>query len=315
MEELVQAFLPATVVPVDMNDSERIEKELRTAEVAVLNGDLDLRYVHAPYMKWIHCDHSGLNNSALPEVFEKGIIVTGSAGRSFPVLAEHALYFALSLTYNAPVLHEAKKTHLWDSVCGYKDRRGMFSKTMGIIGMGHTGIELAKRAKAFGMSVLGYSRSATQRYEYLDTYYSADAGDSVDDLIMKSDYIVLTCRLSDETYHLIGSREFSMMKNSAYLINIARGPVVDETALQEALIRHEIAGAGSDVFEEEPLPSESPLWDIPNMLITPHCTPEVPDLQASSLEIIKENIYRYRKGMPLLNALKERDVYYHASRS
>ena len=188
-------------------------------------------------------------------------------------------------------------------------RSGLYSKTMGIIGMGFTGKEVAKRAKVFGMTVLGYDRSCEGLPEGVDQMFCADSGDCADELLRRSDVVVLSVRLSDETYHLIDSRAFDLMKNTALLINMARGSVVDEAALAEALRKGRIAGAGCDTFEYEPLSADSPLWDLPNMVITPHCTPEMPDLRAQCLEIICDNIRRYRNGEPMRNQLDFRDVY------
>jgi phosphoglycerate dehydrogenase-like enzyme len=309
IDKLREAFAPAKLVQVDKNDAGGIARLLDQADVAILAGDLDDRYIAAPRIKWIHCDHSGLNNSARPGVFGRGIIVTGSAGRSAPVLAEHALFLILSLIYDGHGLHDAQKAHRWRGIPGYMDRRGMFSKTMGIIGLGYTGQELARRARLFGMRVLGYRRSVTQPPDGVDVLYCLDRGDTIEPLLRESDIVVLSARLSDETWHMIGARELAMMKRSAFLINMARGAVVDEESLVTALHAGTIAGAGSDVFETEPLPPESGLWDAPNMVITPHCTPEVPDLWAQGLNIICENIRRYRAGEPMLNQLVPRDVY------
>ncbi len=309
IEKLRSAFAPAKLLQLDKDDAAGIAHALRDADVAVLGGDLDDRYVGASKLKWVHCDHSGLNNSARPGVFARGLIVTGSAGRSAPVLAEHALFLMLSLIYDSHGLHDAQKAHRWRGIPGYTDRRGMFSKTMGIIGLGYTGAELAKRARLFGMRVLGYRRSVTAPPEGVDVLYCLDRGETIDALLRESDIVVLSARLSDETWHMIGRRELGLMKRSALLINMARGPVVDEEALGAALRAGTIAGAGSDVFETEPLPAESGLWDAPNMIITPHCTPEVPDLWAQGLNIICENIRRYRAGEPMLNMLVPRDVY------
>lgn len=110
---------------------------------------------------------------------------------------------------------------------------------------------------------------------------------------------------------MINADSFSLMKNTAYLINMARGAVVDEDALATALKNGDIAGAGSDVFVTEPLQADSPLWDLPNMVITPHCTPEMPDMPGNCVEIICNNIRLYREGKPLINAVDSRDVYTH----
>ncbi|MFH5183901.1 D-2-hydroxyacid dehydrogenase [Paenibacillus sp. TAB 01] len=310
LEKLKNAFGPeVNFIHLNKDDSAGIAEALKVADVAILQSDLDDRYIAAPKLRWIHCDHSGLNKSARPGVFEKGLHVTGSAGRSGPVLAEHILFLTLSLVYDAHGLHDAQKAHRWRGIPGYEDRRGLYGKTMGIIGMGFTGTELAIRAKALGMRVLGYRRSITGLPEGVDQLYCADRGETIDELLRESDVVVLSVRLSDETYHMIGERQLQLMKNTAYLINMARGPVVDEKALVHALHNGLIAGAGSDTFEQEPLPADSPLWDAPNMVITPHCTPEMPDLVARSLDIICENINRYRAGLPLVNELKANDVY------
>ena len=124
-----------------------------------------------------------------------------------------------------------------------------------------------------------------------------------------SDFVVLATPLSDATHHLIGARELALMKSTAVLVNMARGGVVDETALIETMRAGGIAGAGLDVFAQEPLPADSPLWDLPNVAITPHTTPQVPDRTGRSLEMIVENVQRFRAGEPLLNLLTPADIY------
>jgi phosphoglycerate dehydrogenase-like enzyme len=180
---------------------------------------------------------------------------------------------------------------------------------MGIVGLGHTGKELAVRAKAFGMRVLAYRRRATALPAGVDQLYSADAGGSLDQVLDESDFVVLALGLSDATHHLIGARELDRIGPAGYLINMARGAIVDEAALVDALQQGRIAGAASDAFAVEPLPADSPLWDAPRLLITPHVTPAVPDRTARSLDIICENIRRFSAGEPLQNRLTPEDLY------
>lgn len=305
---LAEAFTPASLIRLRSDDDDGIRQALEHADVAVLAGDLDERFIQAPLLRWVHCDHAGLNGCAWPELFERGLLVTSSAGRSSPALAEHAIFFMLALAYQYPRLLEAQRAHQW-GVPGQNELRGLFGRTVGIVGLGHTGSELALRVKAMGMRVLGYRRSAASPPPGVDRLYCAEDGDTLDELLADSDFVVLAVPLNNATHHLIGRRELSLMKRSAYLVNMARGAVIDEAALTEALYEGRIGGAGLDTFTQEPLPADSPLWDAPNTLITPHSTPQVPDRTGRSIDIISENIRRYRAGEPLLNQLRPNDVY------
>ncbi|MGC9542089.1 D-2-hydroxyacid dehydrogenase [Streptomyces sp. UG1] len=309
LDRLREAFAPAEMVTVSYRDNEGIAAALQEVDVAVTLGDLDDRHLAAPHLKWVHCDHAGLTRSALPEVFDKGLIVTGSAGRSAAALAQHVFFFALSLTFDSYGLHDAQRRHVWGGLENYHDRLSLWGRTMGIIGLGHTGTEVARLAEAFGMRVIAYRRQDTPAPGPVERLYSAERGDTVAPLLRESDVVVVAAHLSDETYHLIGPRELRMMKPSAYLINIARGALVDEPALVAALEDGVIAGAASDVFETEPLPPNAPVWDAPNMLITPHVTPRLPDRTQRSIDIITENARRYRAGEPLLNRLEPHHVF------
>ncbi|WP_011578887.1 MULTISPECIES: D-2-hydroxyacid dehydrogenase [Chelativorans] len=313
LERLKEIFAPAELIQISPDDDLGIERELRNVDVCVLKSDLDARFVAANQLKWIHCDHSGVNKSARPEVIaRKDLIVTSSAGRAAPALAAHTFFFVLALTYDVPALVEAKKKHEWRKIAGFSDRRGPYGKTLGVIGLGYTGKEVIALGRAFGMRVLGYGRGSEQaKIAGLDQYFDGGAGETIDTLLKESDFVVLSVRLTNETYRLIGSRELALMKPSAYLINMARGNVIDEAALVQALHDGTIAGAGLDVFEQEPLPPNAPIWDAPNTVITHHQTAEMPDLVARSLDIIAENARRYRAGEKLLNQIKAQDVYTH----
>jgi phosphoglycerate dehydrogenase-like enzyme len=308
-DKLVEAFGPGVeIVRAKHSDLPGVKEKIKDADVAILAGDISGEVLEAgKNLKWIHADHAWANNSAHPELFRRGIILSASAGRSAPVLAEHIFFLMLSLVYDARTLEQQQRDHNWNNL--YRDRRGLYTKTLGIIGLGHTGKALAARAKAFGMTVLAYSREASPLPEGVDKAFFRDKGDTLDDLLKTSDIVALTVRLSDETFHLIDDRAFSLMKPSAYLVNMSRGAVVDEAALYRALLNKTIAMAASDVFETEPLQKDSPLWDLPNFVITPHCTPEVPDLVLNGLNIICDNIRLYREGKNLRNQLDARDAY------
>jgi phosphoglycerate dehydrogenase-like enzyme len=311
-ERLLAAIRPAEVLAVDPNDTTAVDAALARADIAILAGDLDDRFVRAPKLRWVHCDHAGLNHSAKPEIFDRGLIVTGSAGRSGPALAEHVMMFALLLSSKYWIFADAQKRGEWLRTPEMQTLRPLSGRTLGIIGMGHTGIELVKRAKAFNMKVLGYRRQDLMPPPGVDRMYSADRGEGFDELLARSDILAIVVNLSDATRHLIGARELAQLPPGALLINLARGEVIDQDALVAALNSGHLAGAGIDVTTPEPLPAGHPLWSVPNLLITPHFTPVLPDRSTRSLDIIVENFRRYRAGEPMLNQLSAADVYSRA---
>ena len=190
---LREIFQDAQWYHVDPDDDQGIAAALEEVDVAVLAGDLDERFINAPKLRWVHCDHAGLNKSARPEVFERGLIVTSSAGRSGPALAEHVMFFALALTYRFPQFYEAQLNRQW-GIPGMENLSALYGKTMGILGLGNTGKELAIRAKAFHMRVLGYRRSAGEIPPGVDHMYCRERGDTIDELLRESDIIAIVFR-------------------------------------------------------------------------------------------------------------------------
>ena len=309
IEQIRTAFDPAEFIHCRSSDAAGIAAALDHVDVAVISGDLDDRYVAARNLKWVHCDHSGLTKSARPDVFAKGLIVTGAAGRSASALAQHGFYFALALTFDAPGLLADQAKHIWRGNPDYGKKVGLAGKTLGIVGLGNTGREMAALGKAFQMKVVAYTRSVQPKPADLDELLCAERGDQLDTLIDNSDVIMLATQLTDDTYHMFGAAEFKRMRKSALIINMARGPVIDEAALVSALKEGEIAGAGLDVFSQEPLPKDAAIWDAPNVIITPHQTPVQPDRTQRSIAMIITNVERYRAGQSLLNALSQRDIF------
>ena len=246
VEILRKAVAPASFTYCDPKDAATIARALETADVAIIAGDLDDRHVAAPNLKWVHCDHSGLTKSARPDVFAKGMIVTGSAGRSAAALAQHGFYFALALTFEVRKLLHNQAHHIWRGIPGFGDKQGLVGRTLGIVGFGHTGKAMAALGNAFGMTVIVYTRSQPESAENVDVLLVAEAGDSKDRLVEEADVVMLATQLTDATFHLFSTEEFARMKNSAVIINMARGPVIDEDALLVALRSGQIAGAGLD---------------------------------------------------------------------
>jgi phosphoglycerate dehydrogenase-like enzyme len=308
-QRLQEAIGSDRMLLVDTKDPSAVSAALAQAEIAILSGDLDDRHVRAPKLKWVHCDHAGLTKSARPEVFERGLEVTGSAGRSGPALAEHVMMFSLMLCSRYPDLYDAQKRHEWHRTPGMMDLRALYGRTIGILGMGHTGVALASRAKAFDMRVLGYRRRDLAPPPGVDRMYSADKGEGIDEILEQADILALVLNLSDATYRMIGREQLARMKTSAIIVNLSRGGVIDQDAMIEALKEGRLAGAGLDVTTPEPLPADHPLWNTPNVLITPHFTAALPDKVDRSVEVITENFRRYRAGEPLLNRMTQEDLW------
>jgi phosphoglycerate dehydrogenase-like enzyme len=300
---------PARFVRLDRQDHPALCTVLETAEIALVGSDINQPFITAPNLKWLHVNIAGMDGSARPELFDRGVIVTGAAGRSAPALAEHAMMFMLALNANLRDFETAQRKHQWGGVDGVQDLRALFGQTLGIVGTGATGTELALRAKAFGMTVLGYCRRVRQSPAGFDQVFSSDRGETLTPLLERSDFLVMAVNLSNATRRMIGREQFSQMKPGAIFINMARGGVVDEEALTDALYGGRLRGAGLDVFEVEPLPAESRLWDAPNTMISPHFSVVVQDRQDRTLRIIAENFKRYRAGEPMLNTFSTEDIY------
>lgn len=305
---LERVFAPAPVTFAARRARADIDRALAECDVAVTHGVPDQRYFEAPSMRWIHCDQSGLDRIARPEVVASDIIITSSAGRSAPVLAEHALFFMLALVYRFPAFHEAQRRRVW-GVHGQDELRGLFGRHLLVVGLGHTGRALVERARVLGMRVTAYTR--TPRHgPWPDVEVRArDAGDNLDDLLPDADIVALCASLNDGSFRMIGARQLALMKAGAFIVNVARAELVDEAAMAACLRDGRLGGVGTDVAYEEPLPPWRPFWRLPNLLITPHVTPQMPDRAMCSLDILEENVARYRRGEALANRLGPEDVF------
>lgn len=304
-EKLERALPEAKILYVAPGDTKALNAALPEAEVAVIMGKPDVRA--AQKLKWLHWDAAGLDAIAKPEFMNCGFAITGSAGRSAPALAEHVFFFMLNQAYHIRTVLGAQEAHRW-GYPGQQHMKALFSQTIGIVGMGNTGRAVAQRAKAFEMRVVAYDRTDIQNPN-VDVMLSEENGDNVDDLVRQSDFIVMCCALTNQTYHMLGEKQFEMMKPGTVVINIGRGQTIDEGAMLRALREGRIAGAGLDTFEKEPLGADSPVWDTPNLLATPHFTPACPDKLGRSLNIVLENIERYHSGRELINRLRPEDLF------
>ncbi|MCX7846218.1 MAG: phosphoglycerate dehydrogenase [Dictyoglomaceae bacterium] len=240
----------------------------------------------------------GVDNIDVEYATRKGILVINAPEGNTISAAEHTFALILSLSRKIPQAFYSLKSGKWDrkSFIGYE----LYGKILGLVGLGRIGSEVAKRARAFKMKVVAYDPYISmERAKELEV----ELLNNLDELLRISDYVSLHLPLNSETENLIGERELSLMKPSAYLINCARGKLVDEKALYNALKERKIAGCALDVFSKEPIEPDNPLLTLDNVVLTPHLGASTQEAQEKVALIVAEEIIRYFKGEPVLNAV------------
>ena len=308
IERIEKCIAPAKLITVHKTNYEMIGKALQYVDVAFLWNDIDERYINAPNLKWIQFAQAGLEKSLCSKVFEKNMKITSGAGCSIVTLSEHAMFFLLALSYNSIKLYNNQKNKIWEQSV-LASQKCLNGKTLGIIGYGNIGRKVAEVAKGFGMNIIAYNRSAVEKDSIFNRIYCAENKEVMDEVLEQSDYVLLSTNLTKETYHMIGKAEFKKMKNSTCIINVSRGSVIDEEAMIQALNESEIAGAALDTTEVEPLPSDSPLWEMDNVILTPHWSPLDELLEDKLIDVLEENVKRYKNNQTLINQLSERDIF------
>jgi len=249
-------------------------------EAVVTNRLTGEQLAAAERLEWVHALSAGVDHFDREALAERGVVLTNSAGVHAEPIAEQVLAFMLTFERG---LHEARANQergVWQRVEGGELR----GKTLGVVGVGSIGTRVAELGSALGMRVLGTKRDLDAVPDAVDGAYPAD---EYHELLGPSDYLVVACPLTDETRGLLGMDEFTQMGGDGVLINVARGEICDQEQLVSALQHRVIGGAALDVFETEPLPADSPLWDLPNVLITPHMagsTPRKPERWRALIE-------------------------------
>lgn len=284
-------------------DEEAVDQ---AADVEVLMGFFrPLVCAAAPKLRWIQSFSAGMDKFLFPEVIERDDVqVSNVAGLYAAQGAEHAWALLLALTRQLPEAIHNRERKIWK----LEQPIVLAGSTLGLIGLGGFGMEMAKRAQGYPMTILAVDAMRTDKPDEVDELKPATR-DNLHDLLRRSDVVMTACPLTPETYHLISSEELAIMKESAYLINVTRGGIVDEPALVEALNAGQIAGAGLDVVEKEPLAEESPLWDAPNLILTPHRAGASQHRQQSICEFFSQNLARYLSGETPLNIIDKQKGY------
>jgi len=288
-------------------DREDIVNHIGDAEAFVgwLNRD---DFLAGKKLQWIQSLSTGVDSFlSIPELRDGDVILTNARGTHGAPLAEHALAMILTFTRGMKAYINAQAHKHWDSTVRASGLIELTGSTMGIIGFGVVGQALAERAQAFGMRIL-----AVDRYPGLQPAYveSLDPVEGLERLLRESDYVVITLPYTPENDNLISTAEMALLKPTALLVGIARGGVIDEDALLEVLQDKRIAGAALDVVRKEPMPPDNPLWDLDNLLITPHAAGGSQIEGKRIRTIVVDNVRRYiEKEFPLRNTVNKKLGY------
>jgi D-2-hydroxyacid dehydrogenase (NADP+) len=263
-------------------------------------------------LRWVHSGAAGVGGSLFPEMLESAVLLTNSAGIYAEPMADQALSMMLYFTRALDGAVAGMRTREWrrEAIVGPEGGvTELGGAVVGIVGYGGIGCALGRRAKALGMRVWALRRSEPAAGERPEEVEWISGADGLDELLRGSDYVVLTVPETTETVGLIGERELALMRRSAVLINVARGRILDEEALAAALRGSRLRGAGLDVFREEPLPADSPLWELDNVLITPHIGGTSQRFWDRQTELMIRNIGNYLAGHALENLVDKRLGY------
>ena len=252
----------------------------------------------APKLKWLQMTSAGVDMHLTDEIIKSTITMTNVSGLHAIPVAEFVLCEMLMFAKGAPQCFQMKQDKQWKYLSFVP--LVLHSKTVGIVGLGNIGREIARLSKAFGMRVLGVDVSVGRGVRNVDTVFPRE---QLSKMLAASDFVVLALPLTAETRKIIGEAELRSMKPTAYLINTSRGTIVDEVALIQALTENRIKGAGLDVFVEEPLPKTSPIWDLPNVIFSPHHAGGMEGYIEQATDMFCENLKLYLAGKKLLRVV------------
>lgn len=246
----------------------------------------------APNLEWLQSFSAGTDHPVFGAIRNRGVTVTNSAGSSAPSIAQTVMLYLLALSRDLPRLARAQSERRW-SPGPSRDLHGL---RLGIVGLGGIGTEIARLAEPFGMEVIGLRRTV-RGDEPCETW----PHEQLDELLRWADAIVVAAPLTAETSGMFDADAFAAMRRGAWFVNVGRGEIVDETALADALSTGHLGGAGLDVFATEPLPSTSHLWDLPNVILTPHSSGNTDRSRERAVQQFLENLRLHSNGDQLRN--------------
>lgn len=290
-------------------DDEQTRELIEEAEIAFAAFVTPDQLRAARRLRWVHCPAAGVSHMLYPEMVESGVTITNGRGTSADTIAEHVLAVVLALFRRLPVAHTRQTQHAWaqDEIASPPGNRTIAGSQVLMVGLGRIGVATATRLTALGATVTGIRRRRDAAP--VPGVESVHPPEALHQLLPDADVVVLAAPQTMTTKGLIGAAELARMKRDAVLVNVSRGSLIDEDALVQALRSGALAGAALDVFRHEPLGSDDPMWDVPNLLITPHVSGFRRDHWDAAVALFVENRRRLAAGEPLLNVVDKKAGY------
>lgn len=307
--ERVQRDFPRLQV-VDLRGYEGIEQQISDADIAIAWSIRPEQFRLAEKLRWIHSTAAAVHQLMFPELIASDVVLTNARAVHGPVVAEHVIALIFALAKRIPQAVRLQYKHRWGQREMWESQprpREVAGATLGLIGVGSIGRALARAASCLGMKVIAAREHPEKKAPAGVEQIFPPA--QVDEVLALSDYVVLCAPVTPSTQGLINANRIAKMKPDACLINVSRGPLIDEGALIDALRLRKIGGAALDVFAAEPLPAESPLWDLDNLLITPHTASLTEKIWERQYALYVENLRRFLAGQPLLGLVDKRKGY------
>jgi phosphoglycerate dehydrogenase-like enzyme len=293
----------------DLGGYEGLDQEIADAEVLFGWSLRPQQLKAARKLRWVHSPAAAVHQLIFPEMVASDVVLTNAREVHGPVVAEHAIALLLALAKRLPSAMRYQQQRLWGQEAMWQERprpREVQGATLGLIGLGSIGREVATRAKALGMRVVAVREHPEKGNEGVDAVYGPS---DLHPMLAEADYVVIAAPITSATQSLFDAARLAHMKPDAYLINVSRGQLVNEAALADALRQKKIAGAALDVFSVEPLPVDSPLWGLDNLLITPHTAAVTEKLWERHYQLMRENLRRYLAGEALLGVVDKTKGY------
>jgi phosphoglycerate dehydrogenase-like enzyme len=289
---------------------ERLEVEVaQRANAAFFSPDLfpdhSAKFFAAAFkaqdLRWVHMFNTGTDHPIFGALREKGAVLTNYPGAQGPYIAQTAVAGILMLARGFPHWMAAQRRREWAPISRTQLPEDLEGQTLMLVGTGAIGSEIARLMRPFGVRIVGFRRRSHDAIDPFDEFHPME---SLDEMLPRADWLVLACPLTDETRSLVDARRLGLLRQGARLVNVGRGELIVQAALEAALQSGALGGAYLDVVDPEPLPETSPLWSLPNVILTPHDSAAAARLGHRQVEGFLENLERWAKGTPLLHVIE-----------